>query len=213
MERSVFELVQQLREFSTPELCDGCVGRPVMDYHIKPFLSEQKIVGPALTVEVPEDDGGFIPTAIEALEPGQVLVIAGKAFPYSSYWGDHRSLCAQMKQAEGIVIDGLFRDLEGCREIGLPIYARGVIPCSAQKKNQGQLNVPVLCGGIEVRPGDLIVGDCNGVLALHPEDVPAILEKTRRKVRAQAYTIAKMKESGTVIPRVLWPDTEKGTNR
>ena len=118
-----------------------------------------------------------------------------------------------MKQAEGIVIDGLFRDLEGCREIGLPIYARGVIPCSAQKKNQGQLNVPVLCGGIEVRPGDLIVGDCNGVLALHPEDVPAILEKTRRKVRAQAYTIAKMKESGTVIPRVLWPDTEKGTNR
>jgi len=209
MDPSLSELVRQLREFSTPELCDGCTTRRVMDYHIKPRISEQKIVGPALTVDVPADDGGFIPTAIEALEPGQVLVIAGKAYPNSSYWGDHRSLCAKMQQAEGIVIDGLFRDLEGCREIGVPIYARGVIPCSAQKKNQGQLNVPVLCGGIEVLPGDLIIGDCNGVLVLHPEEVPTVLEKTRKKVAAQAYTIQKMMETNTVIPRVIWPDKEK----
>ncbi len=209
MEASIQALVRQLREFSTPELCDGCTERRVMDYHIKPRISEQKIVGPALTVDVPEDDGGFILTAIEALLPGQVLVIAGKAYPAASYWGDHRSLCAQMKQSEGVVIDGLFRDLEGCREIGLPIYARGVIPCSAKKGNQGQLNVPVLCGGVKVCPGDLIVGDCNGVLVLRPEEVPAVLEKTRKKVAAQAYTIRKMKDTGEVIPRILWPDKEK----
>jgi len=209
MDPTILELIRQLREFSTPELCDGCTERRVMDHHIKPRISEQKIIGPALTVDVPADDGGFIPTAIEALEEGQVLVIAGKAFPGSSYWGDHRSLCAQMKGAAGVVIDGLFRDLEGCREIGLPLYARGVIPCSAQKKNQGRLNVPVLCGGVEVRPGDLIVGDCNGVLVLRPEEVPAVLEKTRKKVAAQAYTIQKMKDTNTVIPRVIWPDKEK----
>ena len=124
MDETTRQLVEQLRQFSTPELCDGCAERRVMDYHIKPCISEKRIVGPALTVDVPEDDGGFIPTAIEALEAGQVLVIAGKGFAYSSYWGDHRSLCAQMKGAEGVVIDGLFRDLEGCRDIGLPISAR-----------------------------------------------------------------------------------------
>ena len=208
MDETTRQLVEQLRQFSTPELGDGCAARRVMDYHIKPCISEKRIVGPALTVDVPEDDGGFIPTAIEALEAGQVLVIAGKGFAYSSYWGDHRSLCAQMKGAEGVVIDGLFRDLEGCRDIGLPIFSKGVIPCSAKKKNQGQLNVPVVCGGVEVRPGDFIVGDCNGVLVLHPEEVEAVLEKTRCKVEAQRYTIAKMKESGEVIPRILWPDKQ-----
>lgn len=208
MDETTRQLVEQLRQFSTPELCDGCAERRVMDYHIKPCISEKRIVGPALTVDVPEDDGGFIPTAIEALEAGQVLVIAGKGFAYSSYWGDHRSLCAQMKGAEGVVIDGLFRDLEGCRDIGLPIFSKGVIPCSAKKKNQGQLNVSVVCGGVEVRPGDFIVGDCNGVLVLHPEEVEAVLEKTRCKVEAQRYTIAKMKESGEVIPRILWPDKQ-----
>ncbi len=201
-------LAEQLRQFSTPELCDGCSTRQVMDYEIKPRISEKRIVGPALTVEVPADDGGFIPTAIEALEAGQVLVIAGKGFTGSSYWGDHRSLCAQMKGAEGIVIDGLFRDLDGCREIGLPIFARGVTPCSAQKKNQGQMNVPIVCGGIEVRPGDLIVGDCNGVLVLRPEEAEAVLEKTRRKVAAQNYTISEMKRTGRVIPRIIWPDKQ-----
>ncbi len=202
-------LIEQLREFSTPELCDGCAEFHTMDYQIKPFLSDQKIVGPALTVDVPEDDGGFIPTAIEALQPGQVLVIAAKGWLKSSYWGDHRSLCARMKRAEGIVIDGLFRDLEGCREVGVPIYARGVTPGSAKKKNQGQLNVPVLCGGVTVNPGDIIVGDCNGVLVLAPDDIPVVLEKTRRKVAAQKYTIGLMQETGQVIPRILWPDKNK----
>lgn len=209
MDETTRRLVEQLRQFSTPELCDGCAERRVMDYHIKPRTSEKRIVGPALTVDVPEDDGGFIPEGIAALEAGQVLVIAGKGFPYSSYWGDHRSLCAQMKGAEGVVIDGLFRDLDGCRDIGLPLFSRGVIPCSAQKKGQGQLNVPVVCGGVEVRPGDFIVGDSNGVIVLRPEEIDAVLEKTRRKVEAQRYTIAKMKETGKVIPRILWPDKQK----
>ncbi len=200
------ELLAQLRAFSTPELYDGCAEVHTMDYPIKPLVSQQKIVGPALTVDVPEDDGGFIPTAIEALQPGQVLVIAGKGWCKSSYWGDHRSLCAQMKGAEGVVIDGLFRDLEGCREIGLPIYVRGVTPGSAKKKNQGQLNVPVLCGGVTVHPGDIIVGDCNGVLVLRPDEIPAVLEKTRRKVAAQKYTIGLMKQTGQVLPRIVWPD-------
>lgn len=208
-QKMLASLIEQLREFSTPELCDGCAEFQTMDYQIKPFVSEKKIVGPALTVDVPEDDGGFIPTAIEALEPGQVLVIAGKGWLKSSYWGDHRSLCAQMKQAEGVVIDGLFRDLEGCREIGFPVYARGVTPGTAKKKNQGQMNVPVVCGGVTVNPGDIIVGDCNGVLVLRPEKIPFVLEKTRRKVAAQKYTIDKMKQTGEVIPRIIWPDKDK----
>ncbi len=206
MDERTRALVAELRQFSTPELCDGCSERRVMDYQIKPRISEKSIVGPAFTVDVPADDGGFIPTAIEALEEGQVLVIAGKGFTGSSYWGDHRSLCAKMKGTEGIVIDGLFRDLAGCREIGVPIFARGVMPCSAQKKNQGEMNVPVVCGGVEVRPGDLIVGDINGVLVLRPEEVEAVLAKTRRKVEAQNYTISEMQRTGQVIPRIIWPD-------
>lgn len=70
-------------------------------------------------------------------------------------------------------------------------------PGTAKKKNQGQMNVPVVCGGVTVNPGDIIVGDCNGVLVLRPEEIPSVLEKTRRKVAAQKYTIDKMKQTGS----------------
>lgn len=89
-QKMLASLIEQLREFSTPELCDGCTEFRTMDYQIKPFVSEKKIVGPALTVDVPENDGG-----------------------------------------------------------------------------------------VTVEPGDIIVGDCNGVLVLHPEEIPAVLEKAK----------------------------------
>lgn len=205
-------LLTELRQYSTPELCDGCTVFHTMDASIKPYLPQNRIVGPAFTVDVPAGVSGIVPDAILALQPGQVLVISGKGSCTSSYWGDHRSLCAQMQGAEGVVIDGAFRDMDGCRAAGFPVFARGLTPGSAQKTMEGQMNVPVLCGGVTVNPGDIIVGDCNGVLVLRPEEIPAVLEKTKRKVAAQAYTIEKMHELGKVIPRVIFPDKDKEVN-
>lgn len=198
--------IEELRKYSVPELCDGY--QPglyrTMDYEIKPRVTQTKIVGPAFTVKVPAGEGAIVTNALEQVKPGEVIVIAGQGNMKSSYWGDHRSFCAQFQKAEGVVIDGAFRDIEGCEEIGFPIYAKGITPGTAGKSGAGALNVPVSCGGVEVHPGDIIVGDRNGVCVIRPEEIEAVLEKTKRKIEAQKWTIEEMKRTQVVMPRVIF---------
>ena len=158
MEKKIEELVRHLREFTTPELCDGAGLYHSMSYQIKQRIGRKKIVGPAVTVDVPSGEGAIVADAILKLEPGSVLVVAGKGNCDCSYWGDHRSICADMMGAEGVVIDGAFRDLEDCERAGFPIYAKGLTCGTAAKSGAGAINVPVSCGGVCVNPGDLIIG-------------------------------------------------------
>lgn len=203
MEGNIKEIVDRLRAYSTPELCDGAGVYHAMDWEIKPWIGDKrKIAGPAVTVEVPVGEGGIVADAIHSLKEGDILVIAGKGNCKSSYWGDHRSICASMKKAEGIVIDGAFRDYEGCEEAGLPIYAKGLTCGTALKSGAGAINVTVSCGGVMVSPGDIIVGDQNGVVVIRPEEAEGIMERADRKKAAQAAVIEKMRMTGEVITKI-----------
>ena len=201
MDEKLKSIIEQLREFTTSELCDGAIDYHTMDYHIKRWVSDKKIVGPAFTVNPPKGVSGIIPDAILAMNPGEVMVVAGKECCNHSYWGDHRSICASMKGLEGVVIDGAFRDLEGCMEVGFPIFARSVTPGSCAKAAEGELNVPILCGGVEVCPGDLIVGDCNGIIVIKPEEAELVMERARKKIAAQNAVIERMRQTGEILPR------------
>ncbi len=195
-------LIEKLRQYSTPELCDGMTEPRVMDYGIKPMVTTKKIVGRACTIKVPKGVSGYIPEVLKEVNPGEILVIAGGGECNHSYWGDHRSICAKIQQVEGVIIDGAFRDIEGCREAGVPIYARAVIPRSCKKDSIGEKNVPVECGGIIVNPGDYIVGDENGICVIRPEELEEVFEKSDRKILAQKKTIEYMEETGILMPRV-----------
>ena len=113
MAKTLEEIIEELRRFTTSELCDG-VGAGkyhTMDSAIQERVTYKKIVGPAYTVKTPIGISGLIPDGILEMKKGDVMVIAGKGYCNGSYWGDHRSICAAMKEAEGVVIDGAFRDL------------------------------------------------------------------------------------------------------
>ena len=204
MEKIPEKILEQLREFSVPELCDGMGIYNIMDNDIKPMVTQQKIIGPALTVKVPIGEGAIVTKALEMVKPGEVIVIAGHGNCKSSYWGDHRSFCAKFQKAQGVVIDGAFRDIEGCEEIGFPIYAKGITPGTAGKSGVGEINVSVSCGGAIVNPGDIVVGDRNGVCVIPLEKVEEVMEKARRKIKAQKWTLEEMKRTGVVMPRVIF---------
>lgn len=140
--------------------------------------------------------------AILYLKKGDVLVIAGKGRCDCSYWGDHRSICASMMGAEAVVIDGAFRDAEGCERIGFPVFAKELTCRTAAKSGQGTIQSEVSCGGILVRPGDLIVGDRNGVVVIPPEDAEEIMERAESKRRLQELLIKQMKKTGKMIPKI-----------
>lgn len=196
------ELFERLREFTVPELCDGAGVFSAMDYHIKPWIGRTKIVGRALTVKVPAGEGAIVSRAIELAGEGDVIVIAGQGVCQCSYWGDHRSLCARLQGAAGVVIDGAFRDLEGCEEAGFPVFARALTCGTAQKTGEGQINVPVSCAGVAVNPGDFIVGDVNGVCVIPRDQVETMLERAAKKVAAQKRAAEEMERTGKAVTRI-----------
>lgn len=199
------KIIEKLKTFTTSELCDGFGdGRyRTMDYHIKRQVTNKNIVGRAYPVDTPYGISGIIPNAILDAKEGDVIVVAGKGFCKGSFWGDHRSICAAKKGLAGVVIDGAFRDKEGCEEAGVPIFARCVVPGSAGKCQQGKLNVPIICGGAEVNPGDYIVADVNGVVVIRPDEVECVMKNAEKKIAAEKATIARMEETGEILPRVL----------
>ncbi|PST33364.1 hypothetical protein C7256_10435 [Enterocloster lavalensis] len=196
------ELFERLREFTVPELCDGAGVFSAMDYHIKPWIGRTKIVGRALTVKVPAGEGAIVSRAIELAGEGDVIVIAGQGVCQCSYWGDHRSLCARLQGAAGVVIDGAFRDLEGCEEAGFPVFARALTCGTAQKTGEGQINVPVSCAGVAVNPGDFIVGDVNGVCVIPRDQAETVLERAAKKVAAQKRAAEEMERTGKAVTRI-----------
>ncbi len=202
------ELVERLYDFSVPELCDGLGIGCAMDYEIKPRVTTEKIVGPAFTVKVPVAESGIVGRALEEAKPGDVVVIAGQGNCRSAYWGDYKSTCAKVQKVKGAVIDGAFRDVEDCEKVGVPIYAKAIASVMSGKSGQGELNVPVSCGGVIVNPGDIIVGDRNGVCVVPVEKAEEVMAKALKKRAAESYTIGEMERTGKLISKLIYPEAK-----
>lgn len=196
------ETIKALADFSTPELCDDTGLYHSMHREIRHFVGKSKIIGTALTVDVPSDEGGIIADTILQLKPGDVLIVAGKGNCDASCWGDYRSICAAMMNAEGVVIDGAFRDSDGCEEAGFLIFARGITCGIALKSNVGAINIPVSCGGVSVNLGDFIIADRNGFCVLKPEETEKAMKGALDKRQRQEATIAEKKRTRKVQTKV-----------
>lgn len=195
------QIIEELRGFGTTELCDGMTEFRVLDPAIHRMVTKKKIVGPAFPVEIPAGVSGILPDALLAIKPGQVLVVAAQGFTRQTCWGDYRSFCASMQKVEGVVIDGAFRDKEGCEEAGVPIFARCTVPRSGGKDRLGKINVPIMLGEVEIQPGDIIVGDADGVVVVKPEEAETLMAKARKKAELEKNAIEYMKKTSQIVPR------------
>ncbi|MGW2643070.1 RraA family protein [Streptomyces sp. NPDC001348] len=155
------------------------VGRAqVMDFRIRPLWGPvPRLAGPAYTVSCPPGDNLMLHAAIHRAEPGSVIVVESGDLEYALAGGNVCAV-AQRRGIAGFVADGLVRDLGEIREMGFPVFARGVVPIPGAKSVVRPLNRPVRCGGVWVAAGDLVVADEEGVVT-----VPA---GRRRKVLADA---------------------------
>jgi RraA family protein len=200
IERPSKEILDRIREFSAPELCDGTIVYNAMDYHIKPMVTKQKICGPAITVKLSMGDSLMVTKAVDIAKPGDVIVIDGRGSGNNALWGDHRSLSCKVKGIEGVVMDGAFRDLEENEKINFPIYAKAVTCGSSSKNTNGEINVPISCGGVTVNPGDIIVGDVNGVCVVPAEYAEEIMANAQKKIDSLEAVKKEIIEQGKVLP-------------
>ncbi|TAL04281.1 MAG: hypothetical protein EPO08_01870 [Rhodospirillaceae bacterium] len=152
----------------------------LMDRQIRPiYPNAPRIVGPAVTVTVPPGDFVMISAALTKVRKGDVLVIDGRGDTSRAVWGDYYSTWARGLGVTGVVIDGASRDATGIEELGYPVFARTTTPRGPTLNGHGELNVPVSCGGVCVLPGDIIVGDREGVIVIPLRHLDKILKRVR----------------------------------
>lgn len=162
----------------------------------------RQLLGTAFTVKVPDGDNAFIHKALDLAEPGDVLVIDGNGCTSRSLMGEIMFTYAKNKGLAGIVVDGAIRDSDALREdVDLPVYAAAITPQGPYKNGPGEINVPVACGGQVVFPGDILVGDADGVCVIRKEEAPKITALAREKVDHEAVLLEKYHTVGNDTER------------
>jgi regulator of RNase E activity RraA len=161
----------------------GTIG--LRQYHAR---LDTVLCGPALTVRVRPGDNLMIHKALMMAEPGDVLVIDGGGDVSQALVGGLMRTTCIAKKLGGLVIDGAVRDLVEWAEEGMPIFAKGHTHRGPSKDGPGEINVPVSVAGMAVLPGDLIVGDADGVIAIPAAVAAQVLEKTRAHLAKEAQT-------------------------
>ena len=150
------------------------------------------LLGPALTVRVRAGDNLMIHKALALGRPGDVLVVDGDGCLDRGLIGEIMKRVAQAKGFAGLVVDGAIRDVASYRADTFPCYARGVCHRGPYKEGPGELNVPVAISGVVVHPGDIVVGDDDGVVFIQPADAVALAAASRRKLAAEEKTFAEI---------------------
>lgn len=148
---------------------------------LRPFHKGGTMVGPAFTVRTAAGDNRAIHLALDAFRPGDVLVIDGGGDTSRALVGEIMAEIAERRGAAGLVIDGAIRDAGTLSRSNFPVFARAAIHRGPYKNGPGQMGVPVSIGGMIVQPGDIVVGDEDGVVAFPP----ALAEELIRAVRQQ----------------------------
>jgi len=148
-----------------------------------------QLLGTALTVRTRPGDNLMIHKALQLGKPGDVLVIDGGGTIERALFGDIMKNVAKMRGFTGVVIDGAIRDAAAYREDGFPCYARGVCHRGPYKDGPGEINVPVSVGSMVVMPGDIVVGDDDGVVFIAPAEARAVAAASRKKAQVEAQTL------------------------
>lgn len=196
-------IVKKASAFAASILADVAGRRGTMDGRIAPLAPSMRMAGPAFTIEVRPGDNLMIHTAMAMAKPGDVLVIDGKADRTCALMGSIMiNACKKMGFA-GAVLDAAVRDTEELRELGFPVFAVGANPNGPTKFVPGRINWPISCGGIAVSPGDLVVGDADGVVVVEREKAESLLAPAAQKVADERARIADIVAGKNLRPKWL----------
>jgi len=189
-ERVPADVVRRAAEFASSILADVAGRRGALHGRIAPLAPTMRFAGPALTVEVRPGDNLMIHAALAIAQPGDVIVVDGKGDLTSALMGEIMCQQAARIGVAAVVIDGAVRDAEAIRSLGLPMYACGLNPNGPTKLVPGRLNHPISIGGVTIEPGDLVVGDGDGVTVIERAKAASLLPLAEEKVAAETKRIA-----------------------
>jgi 4-hydroxy-4-methyl-2-oxoglutarate aldolase len=196
-ERIPAELVAQAAQFP-PAIFSDINGRTgALHGRISALRPSMKLAGTAFTVEVRPGDNLMIHAAISLAKPGDILVIDGKGDQTSALMGTIMMTACKQLGIAGVVIDGAVRDSNEIEEMNYPVFSVGTNPNGPTKNIGGRVGHPISVGGVSVRSGDFIIGDCDGVVVVEKEKLASLIPLAKEKVEAESKRIAAIKTGQT----------------
>lgn len=198
IERPSPELIARLAKYRSSDMSDAMNRAQTMS-GIKPIYEPvPRVVGPAVTVNsiVPSINAGKM--GLERCQPGDVLVVACPAAVAHAVWGGNLAYGTKSRGVAGLVIDGAVRDVSEIRDVGLPTFSSHIVTMAAPIFTpQGEVNVPIACGGVVVFPGDIIVADDDGIVVIPPAYAEQVMEATDA-VNAKAASVQEILGRGEI---------------
>ncbi len=196
--RADAKLVQGFQGIATGVVSDAMGRCNAMAAEIKPVWRGARVLGPALTVRTFPADNLMIHKAVTLAKPGDVLVVNAGGYKDTAVFGDLMGYSLKVHGAAGMVIDGASRDAEGLEAIQFPVFARAVLPQGPFKDAAGAINMPVSCGGVAVSPGDIILGDADGVVVIPREHAAGVLQAAQATL-AKEQQVRRRLEQGEYL--------------
>ncbi|ASW54164.1 RraA family protein [Plantactinospora sp. KBS50] len=188
------EIQHRLGQVDTATLSDAMGRQGAMSHRVRPLDIERRLVGSAVTVQCPSGDNLMVHKALQLGGPGDVLVVDTGGTYDATVLGRNMALFAHRIGFAGAVIDGSVRDRSGIMAIPFPVFCIGIVPRSAVKRSMGSVNVPVNCGGVVVRPGDVVVGDEDGVVVVPYEIAAEVADRAEQRLQMEDQQAADVQD-------------------